>query len=108
MADVQACFCGGLLAELSAERQQLMVDTIRSLLVDGLVEVGVIPGRNNPGFETRPGTADEVMTRFVDRFVGHYDDPLEWEYAIWLNLTPKGEQASAEIVRKRSDSRAER
>jgi hypothetical protein len=29
MADVQACLCGGLLAELSAERQQLVVDTIR-------------------------------------------------------------------------------
>jgi hypothetical protein len=36
MADVQACICGGLLAELSAERQQLVVDTVRSLLEEGL------------------------------------------------------------------------
>jgi hypothetical protein len=44
------------------------------------------------------------MTRFVDRFVGHYDDPREWQYSIWLNLTAKGQQASADIVRKTTDS----
>jgi hypothetical protein len=76
--------------------------------VDGLVEVGDIPGRDDPGFKTWPGTVDEVMTRFVDRFVGHYDDQLQWQYTIWLNLTAKGEQALADIVRKRFDSRAER
>jgi hypothetical protein len=108
MADVQSCISRGRLADSVAVRQQLVVDTVRSLLVDGLVEVGVIPGRDNPGFKTWPGTVDDVMTRFVDRFVGHYDEPLEWEYAIWLNLTAKGEQASADVVRKRSDSRAER
>jgi hypothetical protein len=35
MADVQACICGGLLGELSTEQQQLVVDTVRSLLEDG-------------------------------------------------------------------------
>jgi len=103
MADVQSCICGGLLADLSNERQQLVVDTVRSLLEDGLVEIGVIPGRDNPGFKTWPGTVDEVMTRFVDRFIGHYDNPLQWQYAIWLNLTGKGQQALAEILRKESD-----
>jgi hypothetical protein len=100
MADVQACISDSGLADSVAERQRLVVDTIRSLLVDGLVEVGVIPGRNSPGFKTWPGTVDEVMTRFVDRFVGHYDDRREWEYAIWLNLTAKGQQASDDIVGK--------
>jgi hypothetical protein len=104
MADVQACIFDGLLADLSTEHQRLVVDTVRSLLEDGLVEVGVIPGRNDPGFKPWPGTVDEVMERFVDLFVGHHDDKLKWQYAIWLNLTAKGEQASAEIVRKTSDS----
>jgi hypothetical protein len=103
MADVQACIFDGLLADLSTEQQQLVVDTVRSLLEDGLAEVGDIPGRDDPGFKPWPGTVDEVMERFVDRFVGHYDDKLKWQYAIWLNLTAKGAQASAEIVRKMSD-----
>ena len=106
MADVQGRIDRGRLAELVADRQQLVVDTVRSLLVDGLVEVGVIPGRNSPGFKAWPGTTDEIMQQFTDLFIGHHDDPHTWEYAIWLNLTPNGEQASADVVRKRADRRA--
>jgi hypothetical protein len=98
MADVQACFFDGLLNDLSTEHQQLVVDTVRSLLEDGLAEVGDIPGRNDPGFKPWPGTVDDVMTRFVDRFVGCYDDRLQWQYTIWLNLTAKGQQASDDIL----------
>jgi hypothetical protein len=104
MADVQACIFDGLLADLSIEQQQLVVDTVRSLLEDGLMELGDIPGRDDPGFKPWPGTVDEVMTRFVDRFVGHYDDPLEWQYSIWLNLTARGQQVSNDIVGKAPDS----
>ncbi|MGA8330974.1 MAG: hypothetical protein WB777_16990 [Mycobacterium sp.] len=104
MADVQACICDGFLAELSAEHQQLVVDTVRSLLEDGLVEVGDIPGRNDPGFKPWPGTRDEVVARFIDRFVGHYDDERQWQYTIWLNLTAKGQQASNDIVGYAPDS----
>jgi hypothetical protein len=98
MADVQGRISRGRLADSVAEGQRLVVATVRSLLEDGLVEVGVIPGRNSPGFKTWPGTLDEVMTRFIDRFVTHYDDRLGWEYAIWFNLTAKGETASANFV----------
>lgn len=93
MADVQACIFDGKLNALSAEHQQLVIDTVRSLLEDGLVEVGVIPGRNDPGFKPWPGTAEEVMTQFTERFIGHQDDRLQWQYSIWLNLTAKGRQA---------------
>ena len=103
MADVQSCISRARLATSVVDRQRLVVDTVRPLLVDGLVEVGVIPGRNDPGFKTWPGTVDQVMTRFIDRFVGHYDDPLEWEYAIWLNLTANGQRASDDIVGKPAD-----
>jgi hypothetical protein len=98
MADVQGFVDDGGLAESADERQRLVVDTIRSLLVDGLVEVGGIPSPSSPGFKTWPGTVDEVMTRFTDRFVGHYDDRQEWAYKIWLNLTAKGQQVSADSV----------
>jgi hypothetical protein len=47
---------------------------------------------------------DEVMTRFIGRFVERYDDRLGWEYTIWLNLTAKGQEASADIIGKTTDS----
>jgi hypothetical protein len=63
MADVQGFIDDGGLADSAPERQRLVVDTIRSLLVDGLVEVGGIPSPSSTGFKTWPGTVDEVMTR---------------------------------------------
>jgi hypothetical protein len=98
MADVQADIFGGHLKDMSTEQRQLVVDTVRSLLEDDLVEVGDIPGRDDPGFMTWPGTIDEVMTQFVDRFIGCHQDPLQWQYRIWLNLTEKGRRASAELA----------
>ena len=90
LADVQGLIDDGGLAASPAEHQVLVVDTVRSLLKDGLIEVGVIPSPNNPGFKTWPGTLDEVMTRFTDCFVGHYDDRHHWAYKVWINLTLKG------------------
>lgn len=98
MADVQGQIDCGRLADSVAECQQLVVDTVRSLLEEGLVEVGVIPSPSSPGFKTWPGTVDEVMTRFIDRFVGHYDDRHEWAYKIWFNLTKTGERVSTDFV----------
>jgi hypothetical protein len=98
MADVQGQISRGQLADSVAERQRLVIDTVRSLLEDGLIEIGDIPGRGDPGFKTWPGTVDEVMTRFTDLFIGHYEDRIEWEYTIWFNLTAKGEQVSADFV----------
>jgi hypothetical protein len=97
MADVQGCVNTGGLADTAADCQQLVVDTVRSLLPQGLVEVGVL-SPSSPGFKAWPGTLDEVMTRFADRFVAHYDDRHDWAYKIWLNLTAKGRQVSADFV----------
>jgi hypothetical protein len=108
MADVRGCISRGRLADSASDRQQLMLQTIRSLLQDGLVEVGDIPAPGDPGFLTWPGTIDELMERLTERIVGRYDDPDSWEYSTWLDLTPKGQQASADVIRKRSDSRTER
>jgi hypothetical protein len=91
MADVIQLIDDGGLADSAAELQQLVGDTVRSLLDDGLVEVGGLPSPSSPGFKTWPGTVDEVMTRFTDRFVAHYDDRYEWAYKVWLNLTAEGE-----------------
>ncbi len=95
LADVRGCVDTGGLADTAADCQQLVVDTVRSLLAEGLVEVGVL-SPSSPGFKAWPGTLDEVMARFADRFVAHYDDRYEWAYKIWLNLTAKGRQVSAD------------
>jgi hypothetical protein len=95
MADLKGIIDNDGLADSPAEVQRLVVDTVRSLLVDGLVEVGGLPSPSRPGFDTWPGTLDEVMTRFTDRFVANYDDRYEWAYKVWLNLTPKGREVSA-------------
>lgn len=104
MADVQGRIDRRRLATVASERQQLVLQTIKSLLEEGLVEVGDIPGPNDAGFLTWPGTLDEVMDRLKERIVDRYDDPDSWEYSTWLNLTSRGHRASDEIVRKRSVS----
>jgi hypothetical protein len=108
MAEVRGCISRGRLADSASERQQLMLQTIRSLLQGGLVEVGHIPAPGDPGFLVWPGTLDEVMEslteRIIGRFAGRYDDQLQWQYTIWLNLTAKGQQASNAIVGKAPDS----
>ncbi len=87
----------GLATSDPAERQQLMLAVIRSLLVDGLIEVGDIPGPGDPGFLVWPGGVDAVMQKLTDRIVGRWEDPDSWEYATWMNLTAAG-QATAEQV----------
>ena len=108
MAEVRGCISRGRLADSASERQQLMLQTVRSLLQDGLVEVGDIPAPGDPGFLVWPGTLDEVMASLTERIVDRYDHPDSWEYSTWLNLTPKGQEASDDVVRKRSYRRAER
>lgn len=108
MAEVRGCISRGRLADSAPDRQQLMLQTIRSLLQDGLVVVGDIPGPGDPGFLVWPGTLDEVMASLTERIIRRYADPEAWEYSTWLNLTPAGRKASDDVVRRRSETRAER
>lgn len=94
MADVQGQVSRGQLADSVADCQRLIVDTVRSLLEDGFVELGVAPNPSDPEFKKWPGSVDEVMTRFIERFVTHHENRMGWEYAIWFNLTPTGGQAA--------------
>jgi hypothetical protein len=95
MADVRGRIARGHLADSATQRQQLMLRTIRSLLVDGLIEVGDIPAPGDPGFLVWSGTIDEVMEQLNERIVGRWDDPDSWEYSTWLNLTELGDRVAA-------------
>jgi hypothetical protein len=48
MAEVRGCISRGRLADLAPKQQQLILQTIRSLLLDGLVEFGDIPPPATP------------------------------------------------------------
>jgi len=95
LADVRGCLDRRQLAPAPADRQQLMLTTIRSLLADGLVEVGDIPGPTDPGFLVWSGGVDGAMQQLAERIVGRWTDPDSWEYSTWLNLTPAGQTAAA-------------
>ena len=78
------------------ERQDLTLGTIRSLLNDGLMQIGELPGPDEkfPAWET----VGVAMNRLHERFVGHYAEPASWDYSIWLGLTEAGRLA-AEALR---------
>ncbi|MCX8563921.1 hypothetical protein OS122_23775 [Mycolicibacterium mucogenicum] len=94
MADIRGRINRRKLVTTDAERQQLMLTTIRSLLEDGLVEVGDIPGPDDPGFLVWPGQIDDVMAELTERIVEQWEDPGSWEYSTWLNLTEAGRSSS--------------
>jgi hypothetical protein len=85
------------LANTRPAQQSLALQTIRSLLEDGLMQVGDLPG---PG-ETFPAwnlPIDAAMERLYDRFVRHNGDPDLWEFSIWLGLTESGKRLAEDLV----------
>lgn len=104
LADVRGALDRRGLTAIPADRQRLILSTIRSMLTDGLIEVGAIPGPDDPGFIAWPGGVDAVMARLESLLVGQRDDPDTWEYATWLNLTPAGDavaQGTPEVTHQR-------
>ena len=85
------------LAETLSAQQDLALQTIRSLLEDGLMQIGDLPG---PG-EKLPAwnlPIDAAMERVYDRFVRHHGDPEAWEFTIWLGLTASGKRLAENLV----------
>jgi hypothetical protein len=98
MAHVTSVMRREQLADTIADQQDVVLRTIRSLLDDGLMKIGDILGASDERVVPWDLSIDAAMDRVYDRFVGHYDEPALWDLAIWLQLTPKGEQV-AESVR---------
>jgi hypothetical protein len=85
------------LAESLPAQQSLALQSIRSLLEDGLMQIGDLPG---PGekFPAWDLSIDAAMERIYDRFVRHYGDPELWEFSIWLGLTDSGKRLAKNLV----------
>jgi hypothetical protein len=88
LAEVQQIISHFQLADNDGERQDLTLRTIRSLLRDGLMQIGELPGPDGTFSAWKP--VDVAMDRLHERFVGHYADPKSWDYSIWLGLTEAG------------------
>jgi hypothetical protein len=88
LAEVRQIISHFELADTDSERQDLTLGTIRSLLEDGVMQIGELPGpdRKFPAWEP----IDVAMNRLRERFVGHYAEPASWDYSIWLGLTEAG------------------
>jgi hypothetical protein len=88
LAEVQQIISHHQLATTDSERQDLVVRTIHSLLNDGLMQIGELPGPNEafPAWEP----IDAAMDCLRERFVDHYADPASWDFSIWLGLTAAG------------------
>src|SRR5574337_1678187 len=80
LAEVESVITRDNLAETLPAQQGLALQTVRSLVEDGLMEF--------EGWHDLP--LDEAMARVRDRFLGHYDDPGAWAFAVWLKLTKAG------------------
>ena len=97
LAEVQQLISHFQLADTDSDRQDLTLRTVRSLLEDGLMQIGELPGPE----ETFPAwePIDVAMDRLRERFVGHYAEPASWDYSIWLGLTDAG-RAVAKALRE--------
>ena len=69
-----------------AELQRTTIDTIRSLVEDGLVETGYPDENGDFVSQTWPESARELH----DAYVAQYDDPISWFQRIFVNLTEEG------------------
>jgi hypothetical protein len=98
LAEVEQIIFHFQLANIDTERQDLVLTTIRSLIEDGLMQIGELPGPE----ETFPAwePIDVAMNRLHERFVGHYDEPASWDFSIWLGLTEAGRWVAEELRAK--------
>jgi hypothetical protein len=86
--------------------QSKTLEVIRSLVDDGLVELGSMSG-NGGCFVTWETSLDESMKEIHDVYVNHFDDSGLWSWYCWLNLTAKGEQAAESLERKYAEVRSD-
>ncbi|ORW04565.1 hypothetical protein [Mycobacterium kyorinense] len=89
-------------ASVSAVQRETL-ETIRSLVSDGLFQLGALSGERG-NFVGWDGSLDELIQRVSDVYVTQYDDPPTWVWAVWMELTDKGERVAREIEARSKDS----
>ena len=102
LAEVETVIISEDLAKPRTAQQDLALRTIRSLIEDGLMQIGDLP---NPGeqFSGWDLSIDAAMERVYELFVRRYEERASWELVIWLGLTPSGEQVARTLRDQRTD-----
>jgi hypothetical protein len=83
-------------AESLSVIQDKTLDLIRSLVVDGLFELGDLTGTGNR-FAAWNTPLDESIHRIRDVCVPKFDDQPAWWFCCWLDLTDKGQEIADAI-----------
>jgi hypothetical protein len=86
-----------------ADIQDMTLELIRSVVNEGLFELGELSGDNGV-FIAWDSHLDEALERIRDVYVKNFDDANVWPWFCWLNLTPKGERVARDIEAKRTRS----
>ncbi|MGJ6127227.1 hypothetical protein QN239_32110 [Mycolicibacterium sp. Y3] len=88
-----------------AQRQELVLSTLYTLVAEGLFLLG---HRDTPDdrFAAFAEPLDESMAKIRHIYVGYYDTPIEWAFWIWLQITDKGTAAATETDRGREIARS--
>jgi hypothetical protein len=102
LAEVDSVIIDNHLTETLPAQQDLALQTIRSLVEDGLMEIGDLPNQGSR-LIAWDVPLDAALTRISDRFLGHYDDTAMWGYSVWLGLTEAGERVAKELEQKTAD-----
>jgi hypothetical protein len=84
--------------------QQETLDTIRSLVDDGLFRLGEVEKFR---FVASKRSLDRSMRTISHQYVGHYDEPKRWMYSAWMKLTDKGQQLAQCLEERAIDSHRE-
>jgi hypothetical protein len=82
-----------------------VLDLIRSLVTEGLFEVGDL-ATSNGRFAAWDTTLDESIERIRDVYTTKFDDEPAWWFYCWLDPTEKGLEAAKALGESRDSRRA--
>jgi hypothetical protein len=85
------------------EVQNATLETIRSLVGEGLVVLGDLSDETGH-LVAWSGSLEESMQKISDLYVVNYDDPGAWIWSAWLELTHKGEELARALQDGAEDS----
>jgi hypothetical protein len=84
-----------------AQVQQETLETIRSLVDDGLFRLGDVEKLR---FVPSKRSLDRSLHSISHRYVGHYDEPKRWMFSAWMKLTDKGQRLAQSLEDRRIDA----
>lgn len=84
-----------------SELQKETLETVRSLVSDGLFSLGAMSGEDGSWVEWNESLATS-MQKISDAYVNNYEDPAAWIWA-WMKLTDKGKQVARALGQECTD-----